>query len=169
MPETETDFTRLHYAATRDNQNTAEVAYNINPQTLKARTSEGHTPLHIAAKFGQEEAIRQLLNARANVDARDNNGQTPLSLCACYDVEPIIPQLLVDANADVNALDSYSWTPVFWTCFRDFDRTYDVLRGQNAKLNVTDNKLKTPLHWAAETGSVKVMEKMLEADRFLDL
>ena len=44
-----------------------------------------------------------------------------------------------------------------------------MLRGRNAKLDVTDNKLKTPLHWAAETGSVKAMEKMLEADRFLGL
>lgn len=139
---------------------------NVNAQTT---TILGYTALHIAAKFGQEEGIRQLLAAGSLVDARDTNNQTPLSLCACYNNEPIIPQLLVNKGADVNAADNYSWKPVFWACFRDFDRTYDVLRSKGARLDTRDNKAKTPLHWAAQCGSVRVMRKMLDADRFLDL
>jgi ankyrin repeat protein len=69
----------------------------------------------------------------------------------------------------VNTFDRYSWTPIFWACFRDFDQTYDVLRSAGAKLEFKDGQSKTVLHWAAEKGSVKVLRKMLEADRFMDL
>jgi uncharacterized protein len=39
----------------------------------------GETPLHRAAAFGDEEAIRLLLEAGARVDAKDAHGDSPLS------------------------------------------------------------------------------------------
>jgi ankyrin repeat protein len=41
--------------------------------------TKGETPLHRAAAFGTEEAIRLLLDAGAKVDARDVNGDSPLT------------------------------------------------------------------------------------------
>lgn len=41
--------------------------------------TKGETPLHRAAAFGTEEAIRLLLDAGALIDAKDMNGETPLS------------------------------------------------------------------------------------------
>jgi uncharacterized protein len=43
-----------------------------------ART-RGETPLHRAAAFGDEEAIRLLIEAGAKIDAKDTNGDSPLS------------------------------------------------------------------------------------------
>ncbi len=39
----------------------------------------GETPLHRAAAFGDEEAIKMLLDAGAKVDAKDAHGDSPLS------------------------------------------------------------------------------------------
>ena len=39
----------------------------------------GETPLHRAAAFGDEEAIRLLLDAGAKIDAKDAHGDSPLS------------------------------------------------------------------------------------------
>jgi ankyrin repeat protein len=39
----------------------------------------GETPLHRAAAFGDEEAIRMLLEAGAKIDAKDAHGDSPLS------------------------------------------------------------------------------------------
>jgi palmitoyltransferase len=39
----------------------------------------GETPLHRAAAFGDEEAIRLLLEAGAKIDAKDAHGDSPLS------------------------------------------------------------------------------------------
>ena len=41
--------------------------------------TKGETPLHRAAAFGSERAIRLLIDKGAVVDARDVNGDTPLS------------------------------------------------------------------------------------------
>lgn len=39
----------------------------------------GETPLHRAAAFGDEEAIKMLLDAGAKIDAKDAHGDSPLS------------------------------------------------------------------------------------------
>ena len=41
--------------------------------------TRGETPLHRAAAFGDDEAIRLLLDAGAAIDAKDINGDSPLS------------------------------------------------------------------------------------------
>ena len=41
--------------------------------------TKGETPLHRAAAFGSEKAIRLLLDAGAQVDAKDMNGDSPLT------------------------------------------------------------------------------------------
>ncbi len=46
--------------------------------------TKGETALHRAAAFGDEEAIRLLLDAGAIVDARDAHGDTPLSWASWY-------------------------------------------------------------------------------------
>lgn len=68
-----------------------------------ART-KGETPLHRAAAFGSEGAIRLLLAAGAKLDARDVNGDTPLTWASwhlrpdsilrllCYDGFALHPQ-----------------------------------------------------------------------------
>ena len=43
-----------------------------------ART-KGETPLHRAAAFGNEKAIRQLIEAGADIRARDSNGDSPMT------------------------------------------------------------------------------------------
>src|SRR5262245_32639132 len=46
--------------------------------------TQGETPLHRAAAFGDAEAIQLLLDAGAVIDARDANGNTPLSWASWY-------------------------------------------------------------------------------------
>jgi ankyrin repeat protein len=49
--------------------------------------TRGETPLHRAAAFGDEEAIRLLLQAGAALDAKDMNGDSPLTW-ASWHVRP---------------------------------------------------------------------------------
>lgn len=46
--------------------------------------TKGETPLHRAAAFGDEEAVKLLLDAGAAIDARDAHGDSPLSWASWY-------------------------------------------------------------------------------------
>ncbi len=46
--------------------------------------TKGETPLHRAAAFGDEEAIRLLVKAGAAIDAKDANGDSPLAWASWY-------------------------------------------------------------------------------------
>ena len=46
--------------------------------------TKGETALHRAATFGNEEEIRLLIAAGAQVDAKDANGDTPLGWASWY-------------------------------------------------------------------------------------
>lgn len=99
--ETDTGETPLHAALCK----TERLKYNLVMKVLLAHganvncatnrdvetgafmrdcRTKGETPLHRAAAFGDEEAIRMLLEAGAVIDAEDMNGETPLSWASWY-------------------------------------------------------------------------------------
>jgi hypothetical protein len=56
------------------------------------------TPLHLAARFGNEYAAKRLVEMKVNINAQDNAGNTPLHEAA----NAKIFSLLLDAGADVH-------------------------------------------------------------------
>lgn len=74
----------------------------------------GETALHIAARFGHHECARILLKGtkdqKADLELVENSfAWTPLHIAA-VDGHLLLAQLLVDAGADVNRLDSSGWS-----------------------------------------------------------
>jgi ankyrin repeat protein len=47
------------------------------PELANASRPDGSTPLHLAARFGREDAVKVLLEHGADRAARDGEGQTP--------------------------------------------------------------------------------------------
>ena len=72
----------------------------------------GHGPLHVAAETENVEAVKLLLQHKADVTAVDKCGQTPLFRA----FSPAVAELLLDAGADVNATDTDkdAMTPLMW-------------------------------------------------------
>jgi ankyrin repeat protein len=77
----------------------------------------GERPLHAAARWGQAEAARLLLEAGADVDATDDHGNTPLST-AVYEYrdenhEPYVRVLdvLLEHDADPNKKNRHGVSP----------------------------------------------------------
>ncbi|KAK5661008.1 hypothetical protein OQA88_12386 [Cercophora sp. LCS_1] len=74
----------------------------------------GETAFHIAARFGHDECARVLLKGtdeqKANLELAEKSfAWTPLHIAA-VDGHLSVAQLLVDAGADVDKLDSSGWT-----------------------------------------------------------
>ena len=64
-----------------------------NRSLVSALSSDGWTPLHLAAFFGKIDAVRLLLNKGASVTARSTNPMenTPLHLSLIHISEPTRP------------------------------------------------------------------------------
>src|SRR5208337_1198357 len=67
---------------------------------IKARETDGRTPLLLAAEDNQNpEVIIVLLQAGADVNARDKDGQTPLMYAARKNQNPEVITALLKAGA----------------------------------------------------------------------
>ena len=64
-------------------------------------SSGWHTPLHLAALYGQPKVMRLLVEAGADVDAYDSRGNTPLLLAAEQRRTDVVMEL-IRLGADVN-------------------------------------------------------------------
>jgi ankyrin repeat protein len=119
----------------------------------------GATPLLRAAKAGDVESVRLLLEHGADPNLANIQGITPLmaaagvgsneidtrgrfktqpELVACID-------LLAKAGGDVNAHDNRGWTALHGAAFFGYDDVIKDLVAHNANINAKDNKGMTPL------------------------
>jgi ankyrin repeat protein len=75
------------------------------------------TPLTLAAREGDVEMARILVNAGADVNAAAGDGKTALAL-AIFNGNYEVASFLVDSKADVNKADAQRFTPLFWVVDR---------------------------------------------------
>lgn len=68
--------------------------------------------LWIAAKDGDENIVKSLLNKGAFVNVKHKNGATPLWIAAQNEHDNIV-KLLIDKGANVNTKIAYGFTPLF--------------------------------------------------------
>ena len=80
---------------------------------LKGKRSKvnkfGESPLHVAAKHGKFDRVKELIDEGANINAKDNAGWTPLHEAAQYSGVrgQEVLEYLVAKGADVNARYSF--------------------------------------------------------------
>jgi ankyrin repeat protein len=85
----------------------AEVAsaFALQPSLLSTLSSDGWTPLHLAAFFGQEDTARLLLSLGAPVDVYSSNSTANLPLhAAAAGRHTSIVRLLLEAGSPPNAV-----------------------------------------------------------------
>lgn len=81
------------------------------PDLLETHSSDGWTPLHLAAFFGHAELAKGLLNRNAALDSRATNAMqnTPLHAAAAGRSIELV-RLLLERGADANAPQHGGWT-----------------------------------------------------------
>ena len=118
-----------------------------NKDSVKSKDESDQTPLWWAARNGNMDMVKLLVDAGVDVDWKDNNDQTPLWWAACNnDVDMV--QLLLDAGADIESKNTDHQTPLWWAARTGCLSVVKRLLDAGADVNSKDKNDQTPLSWA---------------------
>jgi ankyrin repeat protein len=126
------------------------------------RSSDGWTPLHLAAFFGQDGAATLLIDHGAPLDAHSTNAtrNTPLHAALAGALNATVVRRLVFAGADVTARAAHGVTPLHLAASRGDGALCDllVLRGADPHAPMDDGT--TPPQMAAARGFGALGERL---------
>jgi ankyrin repeat protein len=150
----------------------ANTCFPDAPQNAKPdeRDSIGMTPLHRAARDGNIEKLRELLEqggADVNAQVRSKEerspewGSTPLHY-AVRDGHIDVVRLLIEKGADVNAANDRGVTPLHRAIYNV--QIAKLLLDAGAKVDAADERGETPLHWSAMDGAPDTVALLLDSN-----
>lgn len=144
-------ITALHRAVEQNQLDVIQLLIERGAD-INAETSDGTTPLVLAATMGRESVIRLLHAHGAALDHRTQSGSTALSLVAhSVPISPNIVRLLMELGANPNIPDNSGRTPLHWVA-QDANVELVSLFISNPKilLSEIDDLGWTPLYYARE-------------------
>jgi ankyrin repeat protein len=159
--------TPLYIAA--DSDRTAVVhrllAKGADPNLAR---SNGLTPLTAAAYNGSDKIVADLLANHANPNAPDNTEKTAILYAAAKGFTPVV-QLLLKAGVDAKAQYGNHLTALMWAAgyadgagIDDAQSVAKLLLKYGALLDAADNRGRTALMIAAETGHLEMVDLLLK-------
>jgi ankyrin repeat protein len=123
-------------------------------------TQAGDAPVADAAEKDDARAIRELLTAKANVNAPQPDGMTALHWAVQHaDVAAV--EMLLAAGAEVKAANRYGVTPLAIACTTGNGPIVEKLLAAGADANALLPGGETPLMTAARTGRVGPVKALL--------
>jgi hypothetical protein len=137
-----------------------------NSANLYVRGYLGKNPFHAAARSGNLEAIRKLIEFNpAYINVVDDAGWTPLrwALRSPKFKDGFVLRLLLEHGEDINAQGSGGWTPLHWASYNGKLDAVRVLLEHGADVEVKDNfGGRTALQLADGTGRDEIVELLRE-------
>ncbi|XP_028851603.1 ankyrin repeat and death domain-containing protein 1B isoform X2 [Denticeps clupeoides] len=137
-----------------------EEQYNM--ATMEPNLS-GDTPLHLAARSGQMEALQLLLDSFDVRDEVNHAGQTVLYLAAVETHEDCV-QVLLSAGCDPNIPTIANTFPLHPINQRGHTQLVKLLIGNGAHINAQDQHQRSPLHLAVKNCHLPVIHTLLESE-----
>jgi ankyrin repeat protein len=126
------------------------------------RSSDGWTPLHLAAFFGREEAAALLIDHGAPINGHATNAtrNTPLHAALAGAVSATLVRRLVMAGASVTARDAHGATPLHLAASRGADPLCDLLLARGADVHARMADGTTAAQMAANRGFPALAERL---------
>lgn len=128
-----------------------------NPALLEAQSSDGWTPLHLAAFFGHPDLADALVAAGANLNARSSNAMknTPLHAAAAGGQVALV-ELLLKRGADPNATQESGWTALHSAAQAGNRQMVEALLANGAHVNARAANNQSPLDLALSKGRPEI-------------
>src|SRR6188472_4786562 len=126
-----------------------------DPELVDAMSGDGFTPLHLAAFFGQADAVRLLLARGAIVD-RNGTGWmtgTPLHAAASGSHASVV-RMLLEAGGDPNNRQRHGYTPLHSAAANGDLDSVDLLLESGADASAANDAGETALVLAERSGDL---------------
>jgi uncharacterized protein len=115
------------------------------PDLIGAFSSDGFTPLHLAAFFGQAETARVLIHAGAEVNEVSRNDMRVMPLhSAAAARRDEVARMLIEAGADVNAKQRDGYTPLHAAAQNGDIELIDLLLDRGARVDARTDDGRMP-------------------------
>ena len=155
------DGTAMHVAARTGNchllRHFISLGACVNARIIEGHVVAGFRPLHAAAKYGQLEMVKLLLDSGAEIDAQEADGQTALHV-ACLHSKTDVVEYLAEQGADINMPDNVSQYPLHSSILRGPVDISQILVDHGANVHVDDKDGQSVLHYAAEWDNCELVE-----------
>jgi len=131
----------LHQAChDQDMELVRELLQQIKPAALNRRLTDYSgplhgTPLHIACRIGDQEIVRLLVEAGADLEIKDVGRETALSIAAGNNHTELVAYLL-EAGADVHAKGPNGLQPIHFACERAGRDVLELLLSHGVDVNL---------------------------------
>ena len=123
----------------------------------------GGTALMCAAILGNEEMVRLLLDAGANINAKNCDGQqTALILASGVGHDNVVRMLLCE-KAHVDEVDIYGCTALHHASGMGHTNIVQMLMGHGVPLDLPDKEGSTALMCACDSGNMNVVQVLIDA------
>lgn len=106
--------TNLLHRAVRENslKVVSEVLKAGYKHNIDAKTQDGQTAVHLSCQHPDEQILKLLIEAGANVNCRDSRGDTPLHY-ACRNLNSEMTRILLEQHVNVQARNNTTgWVPM---------------------------------------------------------
>ncbi|TQN71201.1 Tankyrase-1 [Colletotrichum shisoi] len=104
-----------------------------------------------AARNGDVEVVKSLVQRGACVDEKDHDGATAMHFASDYGHTEMV-NLLVESGANLDSMDDEGWTPLNDASFYGHVEVVRLLLSKGADLTKSNIFAQTPLHYAAQQG-----------------
>ncbi|KXS20428.1 ankyrin [Gonapodya prolifera JEL478] len=154
--------TPLHWA-TRSGYMQMVTLLIQNGANPNERDNQGYNAMHLAAHGGHSMLLLYLVAYGMEVDTLDTMGRTPLMWVCYMGTSMDAFDILIRLNADLDRLDSTSFTALHWALVTSHLEMARKLVHLGARTDLRDSNGKTPLDWATERSLLAQYQSILDS------
>jgi len=143
---------------------------NVVQSDLVLRNTGGQTMLHLATIENDEDTVRKLVAAGADVNATDSDGLTPLHCACAFNADGRIVALLVKHGADPHARAAGGTVPLHEAARHGHPKVVAYLLDQGVDVNAsTKDSHESALQLAINVGDLETVQMLLRSNASLCL
>ena len=130
------------------------------PNYFKFSNEDGDTPIHLLAKYGYNDLIKECVKIDKNISLLINNNNENL-LFLTFDNKPLFNWLLDHSNYDINIMNEYGYTILIKTIMeKDNDLLNKIIKIPNINLN--NPTTSPPLNGLILSKNIKGIDMLLK-------